>query len=545
MLPSRCRIPRCGLVVLCVLALALPVSRAQELVLAYDLCTNDFPAMTESLSGTTRYLNVAGFYTVSGCAVYADAWNFGNYFYFSFEVNPGHVLTLDRYAFESRTEPGGPIAYNVMVGNGQTAFTSISGGWQGVPGQGEGTYAPVVADNGGLAVTGLTGTVEIRVYGEGAAGIADLWWHRAMRVYGIVEAAAALPGCVAALSPADGEGFVDPSVPLRWTASPLASGYEIYLGTDNPPSNLASGAPVGGTTSFSSSNLAYGTTFYWTVVPTNAAGAAVGCPVWSFTTRPDPSTLSCVYTQTFDAFPEGITGGEVAEGWTNAAGDDGDWTVGSGATPSGETGPSADHTTGTGRYLFTEASSNGSPGSPYKSAYLVSPPLATTGLVSRLLTFWYHMYGEDVGELHVDVYAGGSWHLDAMPALSGDMGDQWLPGIVDLSAYSSPVQVRFRAITGDGFAGDLAIDDVQLCGSTGGDTPTPARIVGFAIAPAQATLTIGDLIAGATTIIERSPAMGAADWTEAGRFVAGGSSTNWVDGPPAEWTRAAYRVRSQ
>ena len=41
------------------------------------------------------------------------------------------------------------------------------------------------------------------------------------------------------------------------------------------------------------------------------------------------------------------------QSWTQDATDDFDWTLNSGGTPSGSTGPAGDHTTGTGSYLYT------------------------------------------------------------------------------------------------------------------------------------------------------------------------------------------------
>ncbi|MCB0852490.1 MAG: S8 family serine peptidase, partial [Bacteroidetes bacterium] len=91
-------------------------------------------------------------------------------------------------------------------------------------------------------------------------------------------------------------------------------------------------------------------------------------------------------------------------GWVNAINftmDDIDWRVDNGGTPSTATGPSIDHNPGTfsGKYLYTEAS-NGCEG---QQAELYSPCIDVGGMLNPILSFWYHMDGGDMGELHVDI----------------------------------------------------------------------------------------------------------------------------------------------
>ena len=75
---------------------------------------------------------------------------------------------------------------------------------------------------------------------------------------------------------------------LSWIAGGgTVEGYRVYLGTDNPPTNLVNGTTQTATT-YNPADLAYGTTFYWKIVPYNQFGDAVDCPVWSFTTSTNP-----------------------------------------------------------------------------------------------------------------------------------------------------------------------------------------------------------------------------------------------------------------
>jgi len=95
----------------------------------------------------------------------------------------------------------------------------------------------------------------------------------------------ALPGCAGNASPSDGATGVAVTANLEWDAAADATGYKIYFGTDDPPTNLENGTDLGNVTSYDpSGNLNYGTTYYWKVVAYNTAGDATGCAVWSFTT---------------------------------------------------------------------------------------------------------------------------------------------------------------------------------------------------------------------------------------------------------------------
>jgi PKD repeat protein len=152
----------------------------------------------------------------------------------------------------------------------------------------------------------------------------------------------------------------------------------------------------------------------------------------------------------------------LSDGWlneTNGQGDDIDWRVDAGGTPSSATGPSGDHTTGSGNYLYLEASA----GCEGQWASLVSPCIDLTGVSAPTLSYWYHMYGGDMGELHVDLFDGNTWIEDVVPALAGDQGNAWVQQTYDLSAYSGQtINIRFRGLTGNGFESDLALDDIGI-----------------------------------------------------------------------------------
>ncbi|MBW2229464.1 MAG: M20/M25/M40 family metallo-hydrolase [Deltaproteobacteria bacterium] len=152
--------------------------------------------------------------------------------------------------------------------------------------------------------------------------------------------------------------------------------------------------------------------------------------------------------------------------WSNAAGDDFDWTLDSGGTPSSGTGPTVDRTLGTtaGTYLYTEASD---PNYPSKTVLLDGPCLDLTGMGGATLTFWYHMVGSAIGTLYVEAAPGCSGEYTTLHTIAGQQqsaqGDPYLQATVDLSGSAgSSVGIRFRGVTGSSWAGDITIDDVQV-----------------------------------------------------------------------------------
>jgi hypothetical protein len=109
------------------------------------------------------------------------------------------------------------------------------------------------------------------------------------------------PNCANLVSPADATTGIATNATLNWSSGGGApTAYYLYWGTDNPPTNIVNGTNIGLVTSYNPGTLAYSTTYYWQIVPTNTYGNAVGCPVWSFTTMADPTITSLPYSESFD-----------------------------------------------------------------------------------------------------------------------------------------------------------------------------------------------------------------------------------------------------
>lgn len=145
--------------------------------------------------------------------------------------------------------------------------------------------------------------------------------------------------------------------------------------------------------------------------------------------------------------------------WTNVGGDDFDWTRRSGSTPSTGTGPSGDHTTGSGWYMYIETSS---PRVLGDIAILESPSFDLNGTTEADFSFWYHMNGNSIGTLDVEVSTDCSTWTNLW-TLSGHQGDVWSQGNVPLDSYvGTTVRIRFVGERGASWQGDIAIDDVSL-----------------------------------------------------------------------------------
>ncbi|MDZ4121995.1 MAG: hypothetical protein U1C33_06210, partial [Candidatus Cloacimonadaceae bacterium] len=132
-----------------------------------------------------------------------------------------------------------------------------------------------------------------------------------------------LPEAAVLVSPASGATGIAVNPSLNWSAgtgfAPI--GYKLYLGTDNPPTNVINGTDLGNATSYtyssrrygefigsntasakatsslfkteldaipSRNSLSYNTTYYWKVVPYTLAGNAENNAVWSFATELPP-----------------------------------------------------------------------------------------------------------------------------------------------------------------------------------------------------------------------------------------------------------------
>ena len=197
-------------------------------------------------------------------------------------------------------------------------------------------------------------------------------------------------------------------------------------------------------------------------VGTTAAAEQSDIAIDAFTVQAGTPTCFVVnsfpYTESFE---------NTLGGWTQDSNDDFDWTLQTGATPSPGTGPTA---AGDGsHYLFLEASN---PNSPSKTAILTSPCFDLTTISSPELIFSYHLFGNDIGDLDLEVSLnGGAW--TKIWSKTGSQGNGWVPNIISLIPYTNAtdLRLRFKGTTATTWEGDMAIDDLTIqqalnCAST-------------------------------------------------------------------------------
>jgi len=108
--------------------------------------------------------------------------------------------------------------------------------------------------------------------------------------YTFNRAEASVPNPAEVVFPQDGAISVGITSNLLWASGGgLPTGYRLNFGTDgggvNPPTSIANNQDLGASISYDPPvDLATSTTYYWQVIPYNAAGSATGCSIWSFTT---------------------------------------------------------------------------------------------------------------------------------------------------------------------------------------------------------------------------------------------------------------------
>jgi uncharacterized Ntn-hydrolase superfamily protein len=145
-----------------------------------------------------------------------------------------------------------------------------------------------------------------------------------------------------------------------------------------------------------------------------------------------------------------------------------DWTRDADGTPTTNTGP--DSATDGDFYLYTEATGS-NVGNPTKRAVLNSPCFDLSSIEETpILTFDYHMFGANVGNMAVRVNDGTGW--TTIWLLNGNQGNQWDTATISLEAYAGQtIQLRMDSTTGIGQRGDVAIDNIVVAdGTLGVDT---------------------------------------------------------------------------
>lgn len=257
------------------------------------------------------------------------------------------------------------------------------------------------------------------------------------------------------------------SADLNWTENNSATQWQIEYGATGFV--LGSGTRViANSKPFTLSGLSASTNYDFYVRSICAPGDTSGFSLpGSFLTG--CGVIIAPWTQDFDGttwipdnFSQFANNSVIDPCWNNSpAANSGAyaWKVRSTPTQSAQTGPLSD-LSGSGNYLYTEASQTGGSGA---QAFLTTPVIDVSGLAQPQIEFWYHMHGSNIGGLVVEVDSSGTWI--PVETINGEQQpnqtDPWLKRTVVLTATGT-IQVRFVGTRGTGFRGDIAIDELTI-----------------------------------------------------------------------------------
>ena len=135
-----------------------------------------------------------------------------------------------------------------------------------------------------------------------------------------------------------------------------------------------------------------------------------------------------------------------------------DWWLHQGPTSSQLTGPQGDHTTGSGMYYYTEASTSGV-GYPSQTFITYTPTFDISQTPGKVLSFWYHMYGSTMGDLEAGYIDANGY--TTLGIISGNQGEQWKLAYYPITAIDS-FKIVFTATTGSLYYSDICIDDLYI-----------------------------------------------------------------------------------
>ena len=425
-------------------------------------------------------LGTCGTFTVSLIDSFGDGWNGG-----TLDVYVNGNLFMDDLTLASGS---GPEDFLIPVNNNDIlSFDYTAGSWST-----ENQY--IVYDSNGN---------EVANEGDGNNEPGDI---------GDPTVPSGLVACPSCPAPTDLTivSTASNSVDLAWTdntggsASYVIEYSEIGTGTWNSVTT----AP--GATSYTLTGLSTHTGYEWKLYADCGGGdtsmIAVGENFYTdcdtVSTFPYEYGFEDVFTNTGGDWSLSCWSGNPQN--TNASATEGPyrWTSYNGQTPSSDTGPEMAHS-GT-QYAYTEAS-----GSDYGDvAELISPPFDMSSMTTPELTFYYHMYGEDIGGLHVDTYDGTTWSNDVW-VLYGpqqtSMSDPWT--LVILPIDNTVTKIKFRATRGNGYKGDIAIDDIRIHGCR-----TPSDLAIDNLTTTSVDLTWTDNSAGAASYLVEWREVGATTW---------------------------------
>ena len=138
------------------------------------------------------------------------------------------------------------------------------------------------------------------------------------------------------------------------------------------------------------------------------------------------------------------------------------------ATVTGSTGPSTGNG-GSGTFAHFDGS-----GGIAGETNFISETLDFSTFNSPQISYYYFMYGADIGSLALQVNTGGGWTSlwSVSGSQQGSESSSWIQNSVDLAAYAGEAscQIRFLGTRGSGNFSDIALDDIVVSDLVGAIT---------------------------------------------------------------------------
>ncbi|KAM9844692.1 neuropilin-1a-like [Aulostomus maculatus] len=154
-------------------------------------------------------------------------------------------------------------------------------------------------------------------------------------------------------------------------------------------------------------------------------------------------------------------------GWTRETGTGAEWLIQTNGAPTVLKGPNLDHTGGPGDYIYMQLSDADTPSKTSedeteeaKVARLASPRITMLD-TDLCMSFWYHMFGEHAGALHImQRKQGGRYQV--LWTVSGHQGSRWREGRVLLPHSSVSYQLVVEGVADRRSTGHIAVDNIQI-----------------------------------------------------------------------------------
>ncbi|KAL6103774.1 nrp1 [Pungitius sinensis] len=155
-------------------------------------------------------------------------------------------------------------------------------------------------------------------------------------------------------------------------------------------------------------------------------------------------------------------------GWIREAGAGAEWLIQTNGAPSVHRGPVLDHAGGPGNFIYMQQGGGDGPSGPEgaggaggeRVARLASLPV-TASDVDLCMSFWYHMFGEHAGALHIKQRTGAEGGR-ILWVVSGHQGSRWREARVRLPRSGASYQVVVEGVADSRSAGHIAVDNIQI-----------------------------------------------------------------------------------